>query len=571
MTATPVHSRPQIQGTRHVVSCGNFLAARVANAILDAGGNAVDAGVAAGIALGVVESEMVGFAGVAPIMVRMAGGTEVITIAGLGWWPKLATEGMYADTGAIPDGLGRTVVPAALDAWLTALENYGTMSFADVAAGAADLAANGFAMYPFMSEVIGMFAADHARWESNAAIYLPGGKPPEPGSLFVQSDLGATIRYLIDQEKAHAKGDRRRGLQAVRDAFYKGDIARTIVAYHEANGGLLRMDDLADYSSAIERAVGRKFGDAQVYTCPPWCQGPVLLQMLAMVDRTAVAAMGHNSADYVHHLAETIKLAFADRHAFYGDPDFIDVPVERLMSDAYAAERRQMIDRAKAAPEMPAPGAALGTAPEPPVPEPSVAAGRSLDTSYVAVIDKWGNAFSATPSDISNDTPVIPGLGIAVSSRGSQSWASASHPCSIAPGKRPRLTPSPALVSYADGSVMAFGTPGGDVQLQSLLQVFLAIELFGMEPQPAVEAPRFASYSFPDSFEPHNYLPGRLAIEKRLADRIGEDLADRGHDLQIWPDYPWRAGAVCIARRDGASGRLTAAADPRRPAYAIGW
>lgn len=571
MTATPVHSRLQIQGTRHVVSCGNFLAARVADAILDAGGNAVDAGVAAGIALSVVESEMVGFAGVAPIMIKMAGAAEVITIAGLGWWPKLATEGMYADEGAIPEGLGRTVVPAALDAWLKALENYGTMSFAEVAAAAEDLATNGFAMYPFMAEVIGMFAADHARWESNAAIYLPGGRPPVPGSLFVQSDLGATIRYLIDQEKAHAKGDRLRGLQAVRDAFYKGDIARTIVAYHEANGGLLRMGDLAGYSSEIEHAVSRTFGDAKVHTCAPWCQGPVLLQMLAMVDRTTVAAMGHNSADYVHHLTEIIKLAFADRHAFYGDPRFVDVPVERLISHAYAAERRKSIDGERAFPEMPAPGPASGSMPDVATLQPSLVAGRSLDTSYVAVIDKWGNAFSATPSDVANDTPVIPGLGIAVSSRGSQSWASTSHPCSVAPGKRPRLTPSPGLVTYPDGSVMAFGTPGGDVQAQSLLQVFLAIELFNMEPQAAVDAPRFASYSFPDSFEPHSYLPGRLAIEQRLADQVGGDLGARGHDVQTWPDYPWRAGAVCVARRDGGTGILTAAADPRRPAYAIGW
>ena len=166
---------------------------------------------------------------------------------------------------------------------------------------------------------------------------------------------------------------------------------------------------------------------------------------------------------------------------------------------------------------------------------------------------------------------MIPRLGIAVSSRGSQSWASTSHPCSIAPGKWPRLTPSPGLVTYSDGSVTAFGTPGGDVQAQSLLQVFLAIELFNMEPQAAVDAPRFASYSFPDSFEPHSYLPGRLMIEQRLADQIGGDLGARGHDVQTWPDYSWRAGAVCVARRDGGTGILTAAADPRRPAYAIGW
>jgi gamma-glutamyltranspeptidase/glutathione hydrolase len=245
------------------------------------------------------------------------------------------------------------------------------------------------------------------------------------------------------------------------------------------------------------------------------------------------------------------------------------VPIAELLSEAYAAKRRELIDPAAAMPEMPQAGIGRSTALAPP--KRSGDPGRSLDTSYVSVVDHWGNAFSATPSDISNDTPVIPGLGIAISSRGSQSWADPSHASSLAPGKRPRLTPSPAMACYADGSIMAFGTPGGDVQAQAMLQVFLGMELFGLSAQAAVDAPRFGSYSFPDSFEPHSYFPGRVAVEKRLADQIGSDLAGRGHEVQVWPDGAWRAGAVCIARRSGRSGLLAAAADPRRPAYAIGW
>jgi gamma-glutamyltranspeptidase/glutathione hydrolase len=468
--------------------------------------------------------------------------------------------------GRIPEGLLRTVVPAAPDAWITALARYGTMTFADVASAAIAFARDGFVMYPLMSQLIEAYADGYRRWDSSAAIYLPGGQAPRVGEVFVQKDLAATLQHMADCEAAASKRGREEGLMAARRAFYAGDIGRTIIAHHEANGGLLTMEDLAAFHVGVEPPVSAAVTGSTLYSCGPWCQGPILLQMLTMLAPGNLAGLGHNSPAYLHRLVETVKLAFADRHAWFGDPRIVDVPLERLLDPAYCAERAALIDPARAFPDMPAPGD--GT---PPYARTRTGAdpAPALDTSYVAVIDKAGNAFSATPSDVSFDTPVIPGTGLCPSSRGSQSWADPRHPSGVAPGKRPRLTPAPFLARAAKGALMAFGTPGGDVQLQALLQAWLNLEVFGMTPQAAVEAPRFASYSFPDSFEPHAAFPGRLSLEARIGQETAAALAALGHDVAPWPDFTWRAGAVCLARRR-AGGILEAAADPRRPAYALG-
>ena len=509
--------RPTIAGSRHVVSAGHWLAAQAAFEILEAGGNAIDAGVAAGLALGVVQSELVNIAGVrADHHLYLAERDEVVTISGLGCWPRGLDPQLFMREhgGRIPEGLLRTVTPAAPDAWITALALYGTMSFADVASAAIAFARDGFVMYPLMSQLIGAYAAGYRRWDSSAAIYLPGGQAPRVGEIFVQTDLAASLQHMADCERAASQRGREAGLMAARRAFYAGDIGRAIVAYHEANGGLLTMADLAAFQVGIEPPVSAAVAGATLYSCGPWCQGPVLLQMLTMLAPGDLAGLGHNSPAYLHRLVETVKLAFADRHAWFGDPRFVDVPLARLLDPAYCAERAALIDPACAFPDMPAPGGgAFPDARWPVRPDPAAA----LDTSYVAVIDKAGNAFHpATPSDVSFDTPVIPGTGLCPSSRGSQSWADPRHPSGVAPGKRPRLTPAPFLARGADGAVAAFGTPGGDVQLQALLQAWLNLEVFGLSPQAAVEAPRFASYSFPDSFEPHAAVPGRLSLEGRV-------------------------------------------------------
>ena len=566
--------RPVLMGTRHMAVAGHYGAAHAAFTILEAGGNAVDAGVAAGIALGVLQSDLVNVAGVAPIMIYRAATREVLTISGLGWWPRAVTTDLFEKRfqGAIPRGVLRTVVPAAPDAWITALEKFGTMSFGDCAAAAIRFASEGFPMYALMSEMIGMHAEDYRRWPSSAATYLPHGRAPHPGELFVQRDLGRTLQYMADEEEAAARHGRAAGLNAARAAFYRGDIAQAIVAYHRQNGGLLGADDLAGFRVAIEPPVRTRIGELDVYACGAWCQGPVLLEMLNILSGIDLAGMRHNSLDYVHAVTEAMKLAFADRERYLADPRFVDVPVDTLISHEYAQRRRALLRMDRAAPGMPAAGAMPDREPRG---EPSATTHRASagahDTSYVSVIDKDGNAFTATPSDPSYDTPVIPGTGLCPSSRGSQSWGDPRHPSCVAPGKRPRLTPMGALAILPDGSPMPIGTPGGDVQAQAIVQALLNMTVFGMDPQQAVEAPRFATYSFPDSFEPHSYSPGVLYVESRVPSQVREGLRARGHEVHEWPDFVWRAGAVCVQRPDRAQGVIAAGADPRRPCYAVGW
>jgi gamma-glutamyltranspeptidase / glutathione hydrolase len=548
--STSAH-RPTLMGTQHMVVAGHYGAAHAAFAILEAGGNAVDAGVAAGIALGVLHCDIVNVAGTAPIMLHEAATGRVHTIAGLGPWPKLADPERFRreNGGHIPEGLLRTVVPAAPDAWITALKQFGTMSFGEVAQAAIRFA-DGFPMYPLLAGMIKLHETEYRRWGANAEIYLPGGRPPEIGTIFRQADLAKTLRYMVDEEKAKGRHE------GARHAFYLGDIARTITAYHETNGGWLRMEDMAGYASKVAPAVMRIWNGIEVSTCGPWCQGPVLLQALSLLEADKLKRLGHHSLAYLHHIAEALKLAFADRERYYGDPRFVDVPLDFLLSEQYATERRKLIHPDKAWITA-TPITALPQVPR--------------DTSYVCVIDRHGNAFSATPSDPSFDSQVIPGTGLCPSSRGSQSWCDPAHKSVLAPGKRPRLTPNPAIAVKPGEWVMPFGTPGGDVQSQAMLQVLLNIALFDMPPQDAVEAPRLATYSFPDSFEPHEEFPGRLNVESHLPPETLDGLRAKGHDLVQWPDWTWRAGAVCTIVANQKTGVLSGGADPRRPSYAVGW
>ena len=571
--------RPALRGTRHMVAAGHYGAAHAAFAILEAGGNAVDAAVAGGIALGVLQPDIVNVAGVAPIMLRMADGI-VQTIAGLGYWPAATDPDRFTreNGGHIPENILRTVVPAAPDAWITALTRFGTMKFGDVAQAAIRFADEGFPVYPLLADMIAVRQAKYARFPSSAAIFLPGGEPPKVGTLFVQKDLARTLRYMADEEAASLArhGDRAVGLEAARAAFYRGDIAQTIVAFHKQEGGWLTAEDLAGFHSPIERAPSVRFAGTDVYTCGAWCQGPVLGQALNILDPSSLKAAGHNSAEYLHTVVEALKLAFADREAFYGDPRHVDVPLEALLDRDYGAARRALIDPARASPEMPPhgdPGGARrrerggGTAPR----REGVPASPPRDTSYICVVDRWGNTVSATPSDVSSRISrgaghrpgsvlarlaVVDGRGPSQPARAGQAAAAHAGPAmAVAPGQ----------------FVLPLGTPGGDVQAQAMLQALLNILLFGMDPQDAVEHPRIATYSFPDSFEPHDYFPGRLCLESRIARETGDELAARGHRVAWWPERIWRAGAVCTIHADLQSGIMTSGADPRRASYALGW
>ena len=564
--------QPPIHATHHMAASGHHLATQAGYEVLEAGGNAIDAGVAAGIALGVVHSDLVQYAGVAPIMIYLAGEDRVTTFSGLGWWPRAASLERFLSEfdGRIPDGVLRTVLPAAPDAWIAALGRYGTMTFAEVAAAAYRYANDGFSVHPLMAGNLSAHADEYRRWDSSRDVYIPGGEPPGLGERFVQTDLAGAIRYMMDEEAA-ARGGREAGLAAARDAFYRGDLARAMVRYHEEAGGWLTMEDLAEYRSAEEEPVVAHLGNVEVYTCGPWCQGPVLAQMICLLDGIDVAALGHNSLQYVHTLAEAMKLCFADRERYYGDPRFVDVPLTRLLSAGYSQERRALIRSDRAWPAMPPAGGE--DAPEAAGSETGAAVSAvpvSPDTSYCCAIDRDGNCFSATPSDVSWQSPVIPGTGLCPSSRGSQSWAVPGHASCVAPGKRPRLTPNPAFARVRGRWAMPFGTPGGDVQTQAMLQVLLNVTRFGMSTQDAIEAPRFATQSFPNSFEPHEEFPGRLVVEEGIPDPVARELAAFRHDVERIEDRSARMGAVCAIELDIETGIMEGGADPRRMSRAMG-
>ena len=590
-----IESRAAVHAHAHAIAAGHELATAAGLELLEAGGNAIDAGVAAGIALGVLHSDLVNVAGVAPIMIHLAETGETVTIDGLGVWPKAASAEFFEREfgGAIPEGILRTVVPAAPAAWIAALARHGTMRFGDVAQYAVRYAREGFTVYPLFARFVADNEQAYRRSAASAAIYLPGGRPPQAGETFVQADLATTLQYMIDEE-AVASGDRIAGLKAARAAFYEGDIAKAICDHHADHGGFLRRDDMAGYDVRIEPPLRVRFGDAEILACGPWCQGISLAQAFAMLDGIDVAGLGHNSADYVHTLAEVFKLVFADREAYVADPAFVDVPAAGMLDAAYLAARRALIDPGRAFPEMPPAGdprtgaalasdaTAAGSGPagiaggSDPHDAGRPAGGRrvadpgSADTSYVAVIDNAGNMFSATPSDTSADTEVIPGTGLCPSSRGSQSRGVRTSLNAVAPGKRPRLTPNPAMAVRHGKPYLAFGTPGGDVQIQAMVQVFLNLHVFGLDLQKAVEAPRFATYSFPSSFAPNAYHPGLLTVEASVPDTAFAALLERGHKAERWPDGIWKAGGVLAVQREPDGQGLVAGADPRRAGTAQG-
>jgi gamma-glutamyltranspeptidase/glutathione hydrolase len=271
-------NRPTIMGTRHVIAAGHYLAAHAGFKILEGGGNAVDAGVASGIAMGVLQTDKVSFGGVAPLIVYLAKKKEIHCIDGLGVWPKAITPDFFQKFhgGKIPPNELRSVVPAAPDSWITALERFGTMTFGEVASAAIRFASEGFPMYPLMAEFISHNQASYERYPASKKIFLPKGKPPVPGELFVQADLGRTLQYMADVEKANKRKGRRLALRAARDAFYKGDIAAAIVKHHQKVGGLMRMEDFAEFNVKFEPTVKAKFKGVEVHACGPWSQGPVL-------------------------------------------------------------------------------------------------------------------------------------------------------------------------------------------------------------------------------------------------------------------------------------------------------
>ena len=509
--------RPLMAGTRHIVSAGHYLAAQTGLMILEAGGNAIDAGVAAGLTLNVVEPQMCCFTGVAPIMIYLGRERRLVTIDGLGTWPRRASCELLERIGGdcVPEGILQTVVPGAPDAWLTALELHGTMSFADAVSTAIRYARDGFVTDPMMALTIKRKLADFPPGTASAAIFCPNGRPPEAGEIFLQSDLARTLQFLVDEEKAASGRGREAGIAAVRDAVYRGDLARIFADFQRVNGGLLDEEDLAAYRVTVETPVSINYRGIDVYACGPWCQGPMLLQILRICDALDLARHPHNSGVYLHGLVEAIKLVAADREAYYGDPKFVDVPIDALLSTDYARVRAAA-DIARIAPILRCRRPASLTAVPPGwsgrTPRRRLGAARHLlclrrRSPWQRVLGDAERQRHAQIAGRARNRPAALASRHPIAGRPEAPvlrWPQAS-------GRASRRTPRSR--SEPGEFVMAFGTPGGDLQVQAMTQVFLNMMAFGMDAQRAVEAPRVYSYSFPDSFAPHAYYPGMLRVE----------------------------------------------------------
>ena len=576
--------RPLVMGRRGMVAAGHYAAARAGDHILAVGGNAIDAGVAAGIALNVLLFDRTSFGGVAPIILYHAATDEVVTLDGLGVWPGLTSLAQLraAGDGQMPVGILRSVTPAAPDAWLTALARYGTRTLGEVLEPSIELA-EGAPVSTCVAATLRGLAKNLDRLDPVAVqTFFPGGRAPDVGAVVTQPDLAALFRALRDEEsRARRNGaGRADAILAARDLFYRGQVAEKVDAFHRANGGWMRYDDLAGHAVEVAPALQTSYHGYDVHTCGPWCQGPVLIQFLNLLEASGVERLAHNSAEYLHLLVEAMNLALADRENFYGDPTFVKVPLVGLLSKEYARERAARIKPDRAAGQMPAPGNPWRYEPGEaarrvtPVDVSAYAVGEGQvqrDTSYVAAGDAAGNLFSATPSDPIFASPMVPGLGFSCSGRGSQSRLDPRHPSAVAPGKRPRLTPNPALVMRDGRPLLAFGCPGADGQTQGMLQFLLNLVHFGMNPQQAAEVPRLMSYNYPQSFAPHEYFPGRVDVEARVPAAVREELGRLGHDVRTAAEWASSMSTLHAVVINPATGVLLGAADPRRPGAAVGW
>jgi gamma-glutamyltranspeptidase/glutathione hydrolase len=580
-------TRPVIRGRHLVVSCGHYLAALSGMRMLALGGNAVDAGVAAVFAQAVLESQSFGFGGECPILIYSARDRRAVAINGNMRAPAAATIEWFRahDVRLIPDdGFLPAGVCAVPDALITALDRYGRLTLAQVAAPAIELAAGGFPMYEGMRRSLEQSEPRlRGEWPSSGAVYLPGGRLPALGDTWRNPDLARTFERLVEAERNARDRGRSGALAAARDAFYRGPIAREIVAFQrdtrirDANGmvscGLLTEEDFAAFETRIEAPVSVRYRGLDVCKCGPWSQGPVFLQQLMILEGVDLPALGHNSADYIHTVVEAAKLAFADREQYYGDPEFVDVPLGGLLSPEYGAARRALIDPRAASMAL-RPGDPYPFEGRPRAAAPAPAAGRAWDggTTGARAVDAEGNMFSATPSGgWLKSSPIIPGLGFCLGTRCQMfTLSDPGHPAALRPRKRPRTTLSPSLVLRGGEPYMVFGTPGGDQQDQWTLQYFLNAVDFGMDVQDAIDAPSFHTMHFPSSFYPRQPRPGEIVMERRVPPEVVAALESRGHIVRLVGD--WSLNYTTAIRYDGARGLIEGGASSRGERnYAVGW
>ena len=569
------------RGTHGAVAGGSEPATQAGMRLYVEGGNAVDAGIACMLAASVVEFSHFGFGGEAPILVRSRDG-KVHAIAGVGTMPKLATADFFRQHHVRPDemtqppekngfaewvpvvGILPALVPGMVDAALVALREYGTRSFAEVVVPAIDLA-DGFPIDELRSNYIERTRRYLESWPTSRRVFLPNGRVPQPGQIFRQPDLARTLRTLRDAEKdalAHGAG-RAAAINAVRDCFYRGDIARRIDTFSKSAGGLLRYEDLAAFRVEPEEAVSTTYRGYTVYKPGFWTQGPSMIEALNILEGFDLASMRLNSADYIHNVVEALKLAYADRDTYYGDPKFNQIPADRLLSKEYGAERRKLIADMASLDFRPG---KIGDKP-PQHPYYSEIARYKIDdalmakdTTCVDAIDKDGIAFSATPSGAWMPSYIAGDTGIPLTQRAQSFLLVPGHPNELAGGKRPRVTLSPTLVVNADKTVVTLSTPGGDNQDQALLQVlFYAVE-FGFNAQASVEAPRFQTEHLVSSFDNHAMSPGSLLLDERTAAAVVEELKARHHRVEMRSRFA--SGAAPVLIRLHPDGMIEAGADP---------
>ena len=581
-------TRPVVRATQGVVSSGHYLTSMAGMRLLMSGGNAFDALAASVFAAAVVEPlANYSLAAEGVFMLYDAEAGEVVSLSGQGGAPGKATVDFYTGQGldTIPTGPGAQAhlsftVPGIVHSLISLVERYGTKTIGEVLAPAIQYADRGIPNYEYM-----LARLEGSDTREQFDLYPPGGKDvfydngqvPVPGSMLVQPGMANTLKELAAAENA-ASGHRLDGLRAARDAFYTGPIAKTIVKGAQEVGGILSMEDLAGYTSQFHEPVKSTYRGYEVYSHSTWTQGPVLSQTLNILESFDLVAMGHNSPEYIHTVTEALKLALADREAYYGDPDFAKVPIDGLLSKEYAAERSKLIDRARAHPELPGAGdawrystltGAMAAEPTPVSASGDGAGGEDAGTTHAAVLDRDGNMACATPSGGGFVKSVfLPELGASLSTRIEMFNFAQGHPNVLEPGKRPRTTLVNYIVAKDGVPIYTVGCPGGDFQAQANVQLILNTLLFGMDTQEAIETLRFGSMSVTNSFHPHDYYPGRLAVEPGFPRETVEALEGLGHEVVESPSCGMGA---TVARRDPDTGVLAAGGDPRRPCYAIGW
>ena len=583
----PPTGRPVVYATEGVISSGHYLTSIAGMRMLLSGGNAFDALVAAGFAAAVVEPiASYSLAAEGVFMLYHAASGDLLSLSGQGVAPAKANADFYKSRGheRIPTGPGPDAplsftVPGVVEAFLALQEKYGVKSIGEVLAPAIYYADHGIPHYEYMLERLDS-PVTHQQFDA----FPPGGwdvfyqdrQVPQPGALMVQKGLANTLSAMA--RGAAGSASRVDGVRAARHAFYEGEVAQTIVACSQRVGGILSLEDLANYKAKFEEPALGTFRGYDIWGQGAWTQGPILMQALNMLEPMDLRAMGHNSATYIHTITEALKLAIADREAYYGDPDFSDIPLKGMLSKDYAKERAALIDPNRASPDTPPPGdprrggqlangavhisGLVGSA--------AGSDNQAQDgTTHVSALDREGNMVCGTISGGAFGKSVFfPEIGCALSTRIEMFNCEEGHPNVVEPGKRPRTTLINYLVGRNGRPTMTIGCPGGDNQAQANLQIMLNTLVFQMNPQEAIEAPRFSSQSFVNSFYPHVHYPGRLDLEASIPESTAEELRGLGHKIS--------RAAVCgmgatVSHNDPDTGTLSSGGDPRRACYAIGW